>query len=83
MGNPILIGYRSMISRICSGSELVAEKLLVVTMSFPHVFSGNPLWHTQLDARSLHSGMTRLQHFVNPTNFHLHPKKNTTWPNDR
>jgi hypothetical protein len=51
MGNPILIGYRSMMSRICSGSELVAEKLLVVTMSFPHVFSGNPRLYTLMDAR--------------------------------
>jgi hypothetical protein len=27
---------------ICSGSELGEEKLLIVTMSFPHALSGNP-----------------------------------------
>ena len=31
-----------------NGSELVEEKLLVVNLSFPHVFSGNPLLYTYL-----------------------------------
>jgi hypothetical protein len=35
----------------CDGLELVAEKSLVVTLSFPHVFSGNPLLPTFVDAR--------------------------------
>jgi hypothetical protein len=35
-------------------------------MSFPHVFSGNPLLHPDLDARpQVHSGLTRRQRFAN------------------